>query len=402
MRTSLAIAGLLWASIQVAFGDDRIAALDKLTAEYAAAEKEFFEAPRKEELTAADNIRSYETWPGWAYIPRFVALAEARPDDEAAFRACQWIIDRTSNVGNDDKGIFSGDQKAWTILAMHHTGRAELPMLCCQATQYIGPAQEQFLRDLLGMKNLPRENLGFATVALAELLAHKHDYLEDLDENSSGLLQNEFGKYTAGRKSSEWGADLIPANAGKFKTESMQLFRDALARYAEVPVTITAPGYRDLKNLGEKASKSLHALEHLSMGSESPNIEGKGLQGEPLNLRDYRGRVVVLSFWFTGCGPCMALIPQEQRLIETYKDRPFDLLSVCSDEVIEDARKTAAEHKMTWPCWFDGHDGPIARNWNVLGYPTVIVLDKTGKIVAKGLIAEALDKKVAELMDGRK
>ncbi len=402
MRVSLAVAGLLWASIHVALGDDRIASLDKLTAEYEAAEKEFYEAPSAEKPTTADNIRSYEAWPGWKYIPRFVALVDTKPDDEAAFRSCQWIIDRTNNLGNEDKAIFDADQKVWKVLAMHHTGRAELPLLCCQATQRFGPAQEQFLRGLLERKDLSHENRGFATVALGEVLAGKHDYLKNRGAQAPSSPQDDWTKYTAGRESPDWRTDLIPANAAKFKIESMQLFRDALAHYAEVPVPITAPGFRDLKNLGEKASKSLHALEHLSIGSEAPNIKGQDLQGRPLNLRDYRGRIVVLSFWFTGCNPCMEMIPQEQRLIETYKDRPFDLLGICADEAVEEARKTATEHKMTWPCWFDGGNGPIARDWNVLSWPTIIVLDKTGRIVAKRLHGEALDKKVAELMAGQK
>ena len=125
------------------------------------------------------------------------------------------------------------------------------------------------------------------------------------------------------------------------------------------------------------------------------------MQGQPLDLKSYRGRVVVLTFWFTGCGPCMGMIPQENRLIETYKNRPFALLSVCTDAALDSAQKTVAEHKMTWPCWFDGENGPIARDWNVLQWPTVIVLDEHGRIVGKYLHGEPLDAKVAELMKGK-
>ena len=163
-------------------------------------------------------------------------------------------------------------------------------------------------------------------------------------------------------------------------------------------MTISAPGFRHLKILGDKAGKSLHALEHLAIGCKAPDTVGKDLQGQPLDLKVYRGQVVVLTFWFTGCGPCMGFVPQEKRLIETYKGRPFALLSVCNDAELASAQKTAAEHEMDWPCWFDGENGPIARDWNVLGWPGVYVLDKQGRIVAKHLRGDELDEQIAELM----
>src|ERR1700686_832058 len=130
------VVGLIWGTAHAASGADRLAEVEKLVGEYKSAEKAFFEAPRPEKPTTAEGIRKYEAWPGWQFIPKFVELAEAKPDDEATFRCCQWIIERTGNVGNGDKRIFDADQKAWKILAAHHTQRDDLPMLCCKAVQY--------------------------------------------------------------------------------------------------------------------------------------------------------------------------------------------------------------------------------------------------------------------------
>lgn len=223
-------------------------------------------------------------------------------------------------------------------------------------------------------------------------------HVEIVQKQETAAPPDDWTKYVESRRAPDWGKDLVPANAAKFKAESIELFRESLARYADVPVTITSPYFRDLKSLGEKASNSLHALEPLSLGSEAPGTVGADLQGQPLDLKSYRGRVVILTFWFTGCGPCMGMIPQEKRLIETYKNRPFALLSVCTGAELGSAQKTAAEHKMTWLCWFDGENGPIARDWNILEWPTVIVLDESGRIVGKDLRDELLDAKVAEPM----
>jgi thiol-disulfide isomerase/thioredoxin len=398
MRLVLSVIGLVVALMQtvvVAAGPDRLAEIKKLIAEYEMVEKKFFETPLPKDPTTGDEIRRYEIWPGWSYIPRFVKLADAKPDDEAAFLCCQWILDRTRNVGNEDKGIFDADQKAWEILAAHHASRPDLPLLCLKACRRDGRAQEQFLRGLLERKDLSRENRGIATLALAEFFANKYYRIESrqYDPPPTG-----FAKYWEGRKATNWGKELVTANGSKFKAESIALFREVLANYANVTAKTSAPSLRKLDNLGEKATKSLHGLEHLSVGSPAPGIVGTDLHGRPLDLSAYRGRVTMLSFWFTGCGPCMGMIPQEQRLIKKYQGRPFALLSICTDESLEQAQKTAAEHKMAWPCWFDGGNGPIARDWNVRGFPSIYILDEKGVIVAKHLRGDALDTKLAELM----
>ncbi|HEX4145975.1 MAG TPA: TlpA disulfide reductase family protein [Pirellulales bacterium] len=395
------VVALTWLLPQVSLGADRLAEAKSLIAQYESAEKAFFEAPVASDAGLAELSARYEDFPCWRFLPRFVALAEAQPDDGAAFLCCDWIIERAGNVGNRDKLMFPANQKAWRMCAKYHAQGDGLPMLCLRAVQYDGAAQEEFLRDVLARPDLSRPETGFATLALAELLAHRVDDC-DFREAQKALPRSNYQEYQVSREDPDRYPELDAENASKFKAESIQLFRRVLADYSDVPVTISAPGFRRLKNLGEKAGKSLHALEYLTIGSQCPNLVGEDLQGQPLDLLKYRGRVVVVTFWFTGCGPCMDLVPREQRLIEIYKDRPFALLSVCTDQSRETAQATAAEHKMNWPCWFDGENGPIAHEWNVQSWPTTYVLDPSGRIVAKHLRGEQLDAAVARLMAKRK
>jgi hypothetical protein len=74
------------------------------------------------------------------------------------------------------------------------------------------------------------------------------------------------------------------------------------------------------------------------------------------------------------------------------------VFGVCTDDAVDDARKTSAKHEMTWPCWFDGSNGPIARNLDVLRWPTIYLLDHHGRIAVKNTRGKALDAKIAELM----
>jgi thiol-disulfide isomerase/thioredoxin len=400
MRLVLVTSGLLGLLTQIvgAAEPDRLTQVKKLIAEYDAADKKYFDKHWPDQTTA-DQIRRYEAWPGWSYLPRFVKLAEAQPDDEAAFLCCQWILDRTGNVGNEDKGIFDAEQRAWEILEAHPRTQRELQRFCLRAAGRYGSAREQFLRGVFARKDLSRENRGIATLALAEFLAREYDRIEsqEYDPPSTG-----FAKYAEGRMAPGWGKELVSSNSSKVRAESIELFRDVLANYADVEITVSVPYFRHIKKLSEKATKSLHALEHLTIGSPAPGIVGKDLHGRPLELSAYRGKIVVLSFWFTGCGPCMGMIPQEQRLVKKYEGRSFALLSICGDESLETAQKTASSHKMDWPCWFDGQNGPIVRDWNILSWPTIYILNDKGVIVAKQHGGAALDTKLAELLDKKK
>src|SRR5262245_27843174 len=70
----------------------------------------------------------------------------------------------------------------------------------------------------------------------------------------------------------------------------------------------------------------------LAIGANAPDIVGEDLEGKPLRLSDFRGKVVLLAFWGTSCSPCMAEIPKERALRERYQSKPFAIVGVNSDK----------------------------------------------------------------------
>jgi peroxiredoxin len=396
MRWLVVVLGTTCAISGLALGADREVHLDNLLAEYEGEAKDFRKIPSTNESTAAEKIHRYEVWPGLRYIPRFIKLAEEKPDDEVACFCCRWVIARRSN---EDRRLFAAEQRAWDILGAFHAHGRELPWMCLEAVIRRGPAQERFLRGVLKRTDLSRAERGFATAALAELLAQNYEWIELAKTYPT---HDEFALHVFKQRSPEWGKDLVPANAPRVKAESVCLFRQVLRDYADVPLTLSTDYFEGVDNLGEKAEKSLHAWEHLTVGATAPHLVGTDLEGKPFDLSQYRGRVVMVSFWFTGCPGCMHEIPWHQGLLEKHKGRPFTLVSVCTDQSLEKAKKTAAIKGMSWPCLFDGEDGPIAREWNVMTSPTTYLLDDRGVIVAKLLHEERLEEKIDELMQDRK
>src|SRR5262249_47963195 len=129
--------------------------------------------------------------------------------------------------------------------------------------------------------------------------------------------------------------------------------------------------------LGEMARHQLDEVRYLAEGSPVRDIAGEDLQGRPLRLSDFRGKVVGLDFWADWCGFCREMYPQEQDLMQRFKDKPFVLLGVNCDEDRDAIRHTVARKGLNWRSWWDGgpDGGRICKDWHVGGFPTVWVLD---------------------------
>jgi hypothetical protein len=95
------------------------------------------------------------------------------------------------------------------------------------------------------------------------------------------------------------------------------------------------------------------------------------------------------------------MYPHERSLVERYKDKPFALVGVNSDEDKEQLKKRIAEEKITWRSFWNGPqgtDGPIAKAWNVRGWPTIYVLDAKGVIRFKHARGKDLDEAIDQLL----
>src|SRR5207342_1906767 len=109
----------------------------------------------------------------------------------------------------------------------------------------------------------------------------------------------------------------------------------------------------------DEARVNLFEVTRLSIGKVAPEIDGNGIDGKSLKLSDYRGRVVVLSFWASWCGPCMAMVPHERALVQRMKGKRFALLGINGDQNLESAKHAIQTAGITWPSWQNrrGPDG---------------------------------------------
>ena len=138
----------------------------------------------------------------------------------------------------------------------------------------------------------------------------------------------------------------------------------------------------------------------------APDIVWQDLDAKPLNLSPKSGKVTVLVFWGSWCGPCMKLVPHETALVQKYAGRPFQLYGVNGGDERKVAKKTALDKKMTWPIFYGGRvRGGLAAIWDVDAWPAVYVFAPDGTIRYKGDgdgLEQAVEKAVAEAEKGLK
>lgn len=184
------------------------------------------------------------------------------------------------------------------------------------------------------------------------------------------------------------------------------MFERVIKDYGDAPNFPSGPGIRSpLPTLGRQAELELYECRYLRPGAVAPEIHGEDIRGKKIKLSDYRGKVVVLNFWASWCGPCMQMVPHERSLLERLKGKRFAVVGVNGDNDRSAARKAAEKNQMSWESfWSGGSEKGIAAQWNVHGWPTVFVLDAKGVIRLKfggyggKWTDEMLDKVVDRLM----
>jgi thiol-disulfide isomerase/thioredoxin len=313
------------------------------------------------------------------YTHLFLRLARLHPEDPAGRDALIWI-------GSHDPAGPEGHD-AMAILARDFADSDGLGPVC-DAVGYlpIAPA-EAFLRAV-AEQSPHRDVRARARFALALILKRWSDNAADLadaDSPRARQMARYFGEPVAG---------LIRKDPRAIAEEAERLFE-------QVRDTAGESAYRGGR-LARAAEHALFEMRDLAVGNPAPEIAAEDLDGRPMKLGDFRGRVVVVNFWATWCPPCMALVAHERELVKRLEGEPFALVGVNGDEDRDTARHAARREGMTWRSWWDGgREGPTATHWNVRGWPAVYVLDRRGIIRHKwneSPGAEALEKAVMDVL----
>ncbi len=114
---------------------------------------------------------------------------------------------------------------------------------------------------------------------------------------------------------------------------------------------------------------------------KAPNFVLKDLNGQPHSLNDFLGKVVLVNFWATWCGPCQIEMPHLNELYKKYSGQGFELIAVAIGD--EEAYVKPFVERTRYPFKFLIGTEAVARDYEIQGIPVVILVDKKGVVVER-------------------
>lgn len=114
------------------------------------------------------------------------------------------------------------------------------------------------------------------------------------------------------------------------------------------------------------------------------DISFKDIEGKQVSLAEMKGKVVLIDFWATWCGPCVAEIPNVVAVYNKFKDKGFEIIGISLDQDKDALTKFVKEKNMPWPQYFDGKgwQNEISQRYGIESIPAMWLVDKDGKVVS--------------------
>lgn len=178
--------------------------------------------------------------------------------------------------------------------------------------------------------------------------------------------------------------------------EALQLFKEREEKrgvFRKLAEIFQKLGNTDRAEEYQQKAKPVTAVP----GQPLPDFSATDLDGNPISLQDYRGKVVLLDFWAVWCGPCIAEMPNLKRVYNQYKDQGFDIIGISLDTDEKRLRNYLKENDIAWRQVFSGRgwQSPVSQQYGIRGIPAPWLIDRDGTLITKQARGRALEKLVA-------
>ncbi len=267
-----------------------------------------------------------------------------------------------------------------------------LSPLSAQTVQEI--TQKHYDAMLTELRGYIEANPGAEDMNEAVSKAIESAYYADNKPAMLELLQNQFDSLKTktplpSQELAQTGMMLAQFSMESGNSETVKTVQTAFAELAE---TTGDPIMQQVSSmLGDMLSKP-------GIGTHL-ELSGTTLEGKEISLRDYEGKVVLVDFWATWCGPCIAELPKLKEAYAKYHDQGFEIIGISLDESVEPLKKFIAENGIEWVNLFDqDQTASLAEQFSITSIPSLFLVDKTGTVVALDPRGDALEAELKKLL----
>ena len=142
-------------------------------------------------------------------------------------------------------------------------------------------------------------------------------------------------------------------------------------------------GSERLMTFADAEGELLYSLRSTTVGGFVSDVTAPRLDGTADSLSNYAGQVVLVDFWATWCGPCIAAFPKLREMTAELPDEHFQIVGINVDTELETAEDYLEDNPLPWVVWHVGDESEIVRKWRVTGFPTYVLIGPEGRILAR-------------------
>lgn len=153
-----------------------------------------------------------------------------------------------------------------------------------------------------------------------------------------------------------------------------------------------------------EADRARGALNRLNLIGKPMVLAGNNLKGQPLDIKQYRNRIVLVVYWSSWCKPCTEDLPELKELFSKYNERKFEILGVNLDTDQQAANAYIAQHKLPWQHIAEpgGLEGPLAKQFGIISLPTMFIVNAEGVVYKNSSNIADLKASLTEAYEGKK
>ncbi|MDE3084851.1 MAG: TlpA family protein disulfide reductase, partial [Verrucomicrobiota bacterium] len=168
----------------------------------------------------------------------------------------------------------------------------------------------------------------------------------------------------------------------------------------DFPKTRLAQNADQILVMIEQQKQSMKARAALKPGTVFSDFAEKDITGQPLSVARFKGKVVLVDFWATWCGPCVKEMPNVIAAYNKYHGKGFEIVGISLDRDESALRNFIKDKNMLWPQYFDGQgwQNKLSRKYGINSIPSSFLLDGQGKIIAEDLRGPELDAQLGKLL----